>query len=115
MDQLIWHVRREAPRRPSSWVMASSVSTCELQSTIEHLDECAAEGLRTLCVGTRDLTESEFASWFAKFKEAKELVVGREEAVMAVAEEIEVNLSLVGATAIEDKLQVTRDDSVDEG
>ena len=41
----------------------------------------------------------------ARYKKAKALINGQEEAIALLAEEIEQNLILVGATAIEDKLQ----------
>jgi phospholipid-translocating P-type ATPase (flippase) len=45
-------------------------------------------------------------SWLAVYTEASVALVGREEKLMGVAELIEKDLTLIGATAIEDKLQV---------
>ena len=75
-------------------------------STVQHLDAFAANGLRTLCVGVRDVPEEEYTAWAAKWREANLRIVGREEAMDAVADEIEHGLRLLGATALEDKLQV---------
>lgn len=44
--------------------------------TVEHLEEFAHEGLRTLCIGVRSLSESEFQSWFARFTQVRRWVVG---------------------------------------
>lgn len=44
--------------------------------------------------------------WAEDYLEAQSLTHGRDKAVQEVAEKIEVNLSLLGATAIEDRLQV---------
>ncbi|XP_052238841.1 phospholipid-transporting ATPase ID-like isoform X1 [Dreissena polymorpha] len=73
--------------------------------TTHHLNEFAGEGLRTLCLAVKDISDSEFASWSAKFKEASISMENRDDKLDAVYEEIETNLILLGATAIEDKLQ----------
>jgi phospholipid-translocating P-type ATPase (flippase) len=74
--------------------------------TKEHVQIFADNGLRTLCCGYRILDEDFFREWSARFREANCAVVGREEEVAAVAAEVEKDLILLGATAIEDKLQV---------
>ena len=54
----------------------------------------------------RQISESDFAAWFGKFQKAATAVEDRIEKIAAVSEEIEGGLTVVGATAIEDKLQV---------
>ncbi|KAJ4458775.1 phospholipid-transporting P-type ATPase [Paratrimastix pyriformis] len=77
-----------------------------LTATREHLEGFAAEGLRTLVVGYRDIPEPEFAAWFARYEAAMNLVGdSRKIEVDKLSNEIEQNLLLLGATAIEDKLQ----------
>ena len=71
-----------------------------------HLGDFAAEGLRTLVLGVRFLTEKECESWMNTYKEAATSIKNREEKLREAALEIERNLHIVGATAIEDKLQV---------
>ena len=66
----------------------------------------ATDGLRTLLCGIKDLTEDEFQTWKASHHEAAIALTEREEKLDLVYNEIEKNLHLVGATAIEDKLQV---------
>ncbi|CAG9465195.1 unnamed protein product [Pedinophyceae sp. YPF-701] len=75
-------------------------------ATIEHLDEFAHDGLRTLCVATREIPPAEFEAWSQKWADARAAIKGRDELMDAAAEDIEVGLRLLGATAIEDKLQV---------
>jgi magnesium-transporting ATPase (P-type) len=53
----------------------------------------------------RVLTESQCDDWLAKYVEASTSINNREEKLTAVAKEIETGLHVVGATAIEDKLQ----------
>ena len=66
----------------------------------------ASDGLRTLLCGIKDLTEDEFQTWKAAHHEAAIALTDREEKLDFVYNEIEKNLQLAGATAIEDKLQV---------
>ena len=73
--------------------------------TINHLETFAREGLRTLCLAVRVISEADYRGWSVKWKEASSAVNGREEKVDEVATLIEQDLTLIGATAIEDKLQ----------
>ncbi|XP_013788073.1 phospholipid-transporting ATPase ID-like [Limulus polyphemus] len=75
------------------------------EKTIDHLNKFASEGLRTLCLAMKDLEEEYFTQWKERFEEAVTSMENREEKVDCVYEEIEKNLHLIGATAIEDKLQ----------
>ncbi|XP_008547483.1 phospholipid-transporting ATPase VD [Microplitis demolitor] len=64
------------------------------------------QGLRTLAMGKRALTESEFESWKQKYIEAElSTSENREKKLRECYSLIESNLKLVGATGIEDKLQ----------
>ncbi|XP_006143250.1 phospholipid-transporting ATPase FetA isoform X3 [Tupaia chinensis] len=73
--------------------------------TMEHLDDFASEGLRTLMVAYRELDDGFFRAWSKKHSEACLSVENREDKLSDVYEEIEKDLMLLGATAIEDKLQ----------
>ncbi|XP_054035263.1 phospholipid-transporting ATPase IC [Dryobates pubescens] len=75
------------------------------QATEEALDIFASETLRTLCLCYRDISQGEFEAWNKKFLEASIANSNRDEALDQVYEEIEKDLILLGATAIEDKLQ----------
>ena len=74
-------------------------------ATQAHMDDYAASGLRTLCLAKRTLTASEYAAWNATYTEAAQSLEKRDEKIDACAETIEKDLELLGATAIEDKLQ----------
>uniref|UniRef100_F7D760 Phospholipid-transporting ATPase n=1 Tax=Ornithorhynchus anatinus TaxID=9258 RepID=F7D760_ORNAN len=67
--------------------------------------EFAGEGLRTLVVAYRQLDESYFNTWITRHHEASTALEEREEKLAMLYQEIESNLMLLGATAIEDKLQ----------
>lgn len=75
------------------------------EATEQHLHEFAVEGLRTLCLAYADLDEDWFKAWHKRYRTAASEIENREIAVEAVVNEIECNLKLLGATAIEDKLQ----------
>ncbi|XP_076614933.1 phospholipid-transporting ATPase IC [Chaetodon auriga] len=75
------------------------------ESTQTALDEFANATLRTLCLCYKDISTDEYNAWARKHKEAQVAPVDREAALDRVYEQIENNLLLIGATAIEDKLQ----------
>jgi len=77
-----------------------------VEVTLSHLEEYAAEGLRTLCLAMREIPENEFREWYKVFNTAQTTVSGnRAEELDKAAELIEHDFTLLGATAIEDKLQ----------
>ncbi|KAL2546544.1 putative phospholipid-transporting ATPase 9 [Forsythia ovata] len=74
--------------------------------TREHIHEYADAGLRTLVLAYRELGEEEYEVFNQKFSEAKISVSADREALIdEMTEEIEKDLILLGATAVEDKLQ----------
>ncbi|XP_059581349.1 phospholipid-transporting ATPase ID isoform X2 [Alligator mississippiensis] len=75
------------------------------EETTEHLNEFAGEGLRTLVVAFKNLEEKYFEDWIKRHHQASTVLEGREEKLSKLYEEIEKDLMLLGATAIEDKLQ----------
>ncbi|KHN98825.1 phospholipid-translocating P-type ATPase domain-containing protein [Metarhizium album ARSEF 1941] len=75
------------------------------RETAEHLEMFAREGLRTLCIARKDLTEAEYRSWKKEHDEAASALENREEKLENVADMIEQELYLLGGTAIEDRLQ----------
>ncbi|XP_024030758.1 phospholipid-transporting ATPase 10 [Morus notabilis] len=76
------------------------------EQTKKHVNEYADAGLRTLVVAYRELDEEEYDEFNKAFTEAKNMVnADREEIIEDEAEKIEKELILLGATAVEDKLQ----------
>ncbi|XP_042351750.1 probable phospholipid-transporting ATPase IM [Plectropomus leopardus] len=76
-----------------------------MNTTSEHLSEFAGEGLRTLALAYKDLDEDYFDVWVKKLLFASTVIENREDQLAVLYEEIEQGLKLLGATAIEDKLQ----------
>jgi len=72
---------------------------------LEHLRMFASEGLRTLVLARRQLSRAEYVAWNQAYQRAANSTVDRAAKLERVAEKVEVNLQIVGATAIEDKLQ----------
>uniref|UniRef100_A0A2K5JCZ7 Phospholipid-transporting ATPase n=1 Tax=Colobus angolensis palliatus TaxID=336983 RepID=A0A2K5JCZ7_COLAP len=73
--------------------------------TLKHLEQFATEGLRTLCFAVAEISESDFQEWRAVYQRASTSVQNRLLKLEESYELIEKNLQLLGATAIEDKLQ----------
>lgn len=63
------------------------------------------QGYRTLCFATRIIEDSEYRNWSADFEAASLAIDNRGIKMADCAELIEKELILVGASAIEDKLQ----------
>ncbi|OJJ43140.1 hypothetical protein ASPZODRAFT_74987 [Penicilliopsis zonata CBS 506.65] len=75
------------------------------KSTADHLEMFAREGLRTLCIADRELSEEYYQTWSREHDVAAAAISEREEKLEKVASEIEQELNLLGGTAIEDRLQ----------
>ncbi|CAG8467752.1 4457_t:CDS:10 [Acaulospora colombiana] len=76
-----------------------------IEKTLQHLEDYATEGLRTLCIAMREITEEEYRVWASVYEKASTSMVNRQDELDKAAEMIEKDLFLLGATAIEDKLQ----------
>ncbi|KAF1503089.1 Phospholipid-transporting ATPase IK, partial [Megadyptes antipodes antipodes] len=69
------------------------------------LERFAEETLRTLCLASKEVSEVEYSKWSRRHREASVLLQDRTRELDKLYEEMEQNLQLLGATAIEDKLQ----------
>lgn len=76
-----------------------------MHETQSHLLEYSSQGLRTLVIGSRDLSEAEFYDWRSCYEDASTSLSDRSLKLRHTASLIENNLTLLGATGIEDKLQ----------
>ena len=73
--------------------------------TLEHLHTFASFGFRTLCLATTYLDQDFYHKWKDKYDAAAASLTQRDEKLEDVAELIETDLMLLGATAVEDELQ----------
>ncbi|XP_041853027.1 phospholipid-transporting ATPase ID isoform X2 [Melanotaenia boesemani] len=76
-----------------------------MYTTSEHLSEFAGEGLRTLALACKDLDEGYYDVWMKKLLFVSTVIENREDQLALLYDEIEQGMKLLGATAIEDKLQ----------
>lgn len=84
----------------------SATQSQELKiTTAEHLDKFANEGLRTLGIAYRELSEKTYQDWQGRHRAAAASLEHREEKISESCDEIEQELILLGGTAIEDRLQ----------
>ncbi|NXI74961.1 AT11C ATPase, partial [Anseranas semipalmata] len=77
----------------------------EIQQTKVHVDRNAMDGYRTLCVAFKELTQKEYDKIDQQLNEAKMALQDREEKMAKVFEDTEADMHLIGATAVEDRLQ----------
>ncbi|KAI0202360.1 hypothetical protein F4808DRAFT_421281 [Astrocystis sublimbata] len=78
-----------------------------------HLDDFATEGLRTLLVARKFISEGDYKAWKETYHNATTSLIDRQDKIEDAGEQIEQGMDLVGATAIEDKLQVGVPETID--
>ncbi|XP_071741463.1 putative phospholipid-transporting ATPase 9 [Rutidosis leptorrhynchoides] len=84
------------------------------ERTRDHVHEYADAGLRTLILAYRELNDKEYTEFNEKFTEAKNSISAqRDDMISEVTDEIEKDLILLGATAVEDKLQKGVPETID--
>lgn len=79
----------------------------------KHLDDFATEGLRTLLYAQKFVSEQDYRSWKKVWDTATTSLVNRQDMIEDAGDMIEQSLDLVGATAIEDKLQKGVPETID--
>uniref|UniRef100_A0A8C4JDY2 Phospholipid-transporting ATPase n=1 Tax=Dromaius novaehollandiae TaxID=8790 RepID=A0A8C4JDY2_DRONO len=78
-----------------------------------RVERNAVEGLRTLCVAYKKLTEKEYYSAHKLLQNAKLALQDREKKLAEAYEKIERDFILLGATAVEDRLQEKAADTIE--
>lgn len=81
--------------------------------TWNHLEEYAKEGLRTLVIAYKELKDSEYKLWKIQYEDALLDLEHKDERLAELEDTLENQLILMGATAIEDKLQEGVPDTID--
>lgn len=69
------------------------------------LTKASLKGLRTLLMGMRLIDEDEFQAFQKEIAEAEKDVMQRDKLLAQIYDRFERNLVLLGATAVEDRLQ----------
>ncbi|XP_064005288.1 phospholipid-transporting ATPase VD isoform X2 [Pogoniulus pusillus] len=75
------------------------------ERTQKHLDAYARRGLRTLCIAKKVMSDTEYAEWLNHHFLAETSIDNREALLLESALRLETELTLLGATGIEDRLQ----------
>ncbi|KAK0364341.1 drs2 neo1 protein [Friedmanniomyces endolithicus] len=112
-DSTAEHARLEVPgaertsnpylRRLQGFAVASDETV--FSRCFKHMDDFAMQGLRTLLFAHKTISPSEYAGWKKLYQDATTSLTGRQERIEAAADMIEQSFDLLGASAIEDKLQ----------
>nr|POF14290.1 putative phospholipid-transporting atpase dnf3 [Quercus suber] len=84
-----------------------------IERCLQHINDFATEGLRTLLYAHRFLEDEEYQSWKKLYQDATTSLVNRQVLIERAGEVIEQQLELGGATAIEDKLQKGVPETID--
>uniref|UniRef100_A0A4W3HDT4 Phospholipid-transporting ATPase n=1 Tax=Callorhinchus milii TaxID=7868 RepID=A0A4W3HDT4_CALMI len=80
--------------------------------TQKYLDGYARDGLRTLCIAKKVLSQSEYEKWATLRQEAETSIDNREQLLLETSLGLEQGLRLLGATGIEDRLQAGVPDTI---
>lgn len=86
-------------------VMEKKVRPEQRISLTESCEQLAQDGLRTLVISQKELSEAEFAEFSHKYKEARASLGDREAKVQQVIEQIEDGMEFLAVTGVEDRLQ----------
>ncbi|KAB1253681.1 Phospholipid-transporting ATPase IG [Camelus dromedarius] len=81
------------------------VQNHEIELTKAHVERNAMDGYRTLCVAFKEIAPDDYERINRQLIEAKLALQDREEKLEKVFDDVETNMNLIGATAVEDKLQ----------
>lgn len=77
----------------------------DFDSIMERVEEYAQIGLRTLLLGYKEMTKSEYDDFKQEYETAKNNLENREKEMDKVEDKWERDFTMIGATAIEDRLQ----------
>ncbi|KAG6965087.1 hypothetical protein JG687_00005614 [Phytophthora cactorum] len=92
--------------------LAPSADPAIVDTTLAHLERYATEGLRTLVIAQKELSPDAYAEWSCEYDAAlgdlEQMAMqkrGEPNRIEELEEQLEQGLELMGATAIEDRLQ----------
>jgi len=76
-----------------------------MQNVDKFLTKASAKGLRTLLMAMKVIDESEYKAFAKEIAEAEKDVMQRDKLLAQIYDKFERGLVLLGATAVEDRLQ----------
>ena len=80
--------------------------TEKLVETLGHVKQYAEDGLRVLMIAYKEISEEEYKYWKAEYSKAETAIEDRSQLVMDCMNQVESGLTMLGVTAVEDRLQV---------
>ena len=86
-------------------VMKAKVIEKHRSFLLEECDVLAREGLRTLVLAQKYLTQSEYEEWKKEYDEASQTLEDRDAKMQEVIEKLEQDMEFLGIVGVEDKLQ----------
>lgn len=92
---------------------AAADESIVIERCLQHINDFATDGLRTLLYGYRFLGDEEYATWKKGYLDATTSLVDRARLIEEAGDLIEHELDLCAATAIEDKLQQGVPEAID--
>jgi len=101
MDHKIFCITKGADNVMEELLSSPLPDACKADIT-----KFSQEGLRTLLVAAREVPVGEYQAWIKRWEAARRILDNtKEQKVREESANIEVGLNLIGATAVEDKLQ----------
>ncbi|KAI0320024.1 phospholipid-translocating P-type ATPase [Amylostereum chailletii] len=83
------------------------------EKTAKDMEAFANGGLRTLCIAYRYMTEDEYMQWSRTYDIATSSIKDRDDEIEKATAMVEHSLYILGATALEDKLQEGVPDAIE--
>ncbi|THH16206.1 hypothetical protein EW146_g4397 [Bondarzewia mesenterica] len=83
------------------------------EKTSKDMEAFANGGLRTLCIAYRYMSDEEYLQWSNVYDAATSSIKDRDEEIDKANEQVEHSLYILGATALEDKLQEGVPDAIE--
>ncbi len=95
---------------PKDWIILESkfnlTNSNHLENTVNHyLEEFGRKGLRTLMIAEREVSEADYRIFSKSFQNALASNNHKKQKLERCYESLEKDMTLIGATAIEDCLQ----------
>lgn len=89
----------------ADFIMRDKIPEIKRAFMMDECDNLSIEGLRTLVYAFKMVTQEELDQWAVEYKKACASLVDREKLQDAAIDKMEAGVSLLGVTAVEDKLQ----------
>jgi len=86
-------------------VMKNLIPEVKRGFLMDECDNLAKEGLRTLVLTQKKLSQEKYEAWKSEYDNAQTTLLNREAAIRQAIDQIEQNMEFLGITGVEDRLQ----------